>query len=53
LVFPPEIYAGIVSPPVDLLSGNRAEIGERLVVVNRANVISPTVGEIGAALSQE
>jgi hypothetical protein len=50
---PTEIYARISPPPVDLLCGDGSEIRKRFVVVNRTNVISPTVREIGTALSQE
>jgi hypothetical protein len=53
LIFPAEIDSGVTSSPVGLLGSDVAEIGERLVVVDPANVIAPAIGQIVLALGEE
>src|SRR4051812_1139476 len=36
-----------------LLRRNRTKVGQRLVVVNRANVVAPAIGKFGLALGEE
>ena len=37
----------------DLLGSDRAKIRQRFVIMNRADVIAPAIGDLGAALGQE
>src|ERR1043166_6317282 len=53
LFFPAKVDACKSAAATDLLRGDRAEIRQRLVVVNRANVIAPAIGDFGGALGQE
>src|ERR1041384_469216 len=53
LLFPAKVYAGISATLSDLLARNRAEIRKRFVIMDRPDVITPTVGEVGATLGQE
>jgi len=52
-LLPPEIYARIGAALSDLLVSDRAEIGNRFVIVDRTDVIAPTISEVGATLDQE
>src|SRR6185436_12010311 len=53
LLLPLEIYARVGATLSDLLASDRAEIGNRFVIVNRTDVIAPPIGEVGATLDQE
>src|SRR6185369_4478456 len=53
LLLPAEIDTGISAALSDLFFSDRAEIGERVVVVNRADVITPTISKVGTTLHQE
>src|SRR5262249_26839141 len=48
-----KVYCGIVAFAFRLLTRNRAKVRQRFVVVNRADVVAPTIGKFGLALGKE
>src|SRR5687767_4448515 len=53
LLVPTKIDCGKLAPPLDLFRSDSAEIGEGFVVVNRADVITPTIRKLRLFLDQE
>jgi hypothetical protein len=53
LIVPSEIYRGKLSAARDLFRRDRAEVRDRFVVMNRADVIAPAIGEVRTALCPE